>query len=151
MYGCNYPKLPKKFIKQEQISNYVISRRSELSSGPQSPEFSRSENAVLKYRSQSCLAFLQLVKTVILGDLKRSLLNGHYIHFYKKNKWTIIYISAYMNNLCRIIPFVRNNTLCNTKIIKLIKGQAFIFFFFFFFASYIRKSKRKKHFKNISA
>ena len=48
-----------------------------------------------------------------------------------------------MNNLCRIIPFVRNNTLCNTKIIKLIKGQAFIFFFF---CKLYKKVKKKKTF-----
>ena len=39
----NYLKLSNKFIKQEQISNYAISRRSELSSGPQSPKLSISE------------------------------------------------------------------------------------------------------------
>ena len=49
IYGYNYPKLSNKFIKQEQISNYAISRKSELSSGLQSPELSRSENAMLKW------------------------------------------------------------------------------------------------------
>ena len=43
--ATNYPIL---FIKQEQISNYAIGRKSELSSGPQSPESSLIENAVLK-------------------------------------------------------------------------------------------------------
>ena len=48
IYGYNYLKLSNKFMKQEQISNYEISCRSELSSGPQSPELSSSENAMLK-------------------------------------------------------------------------------------------------------
>ena len=43
IYGYNYPKLSNRFIKQEQISNYAISRKSELSSGSQSPELSISE------------------------------------------------------------------------------------------------------------
>ena len=49
-YSCsyNYLKLLKKFIKLEQISNYALSLKSELSSCPQSPELSLSENAMLK-------------------------------------------------------------------------------------------------------
>ena len=47
MYGYNYPKFQNKFIKQEQISNYVVSRKSELNRGPQSPELSLSENTML--------------------------------------------------------------------------------------------------------
>ena len=43
IYGYNYPKLSNKSIKQEQISNYAISSKSELSSAPQSPELSISE------------------------------------------------------------------------------------------------------------
>ena len=43
IYGYNYPKLSNKFIKQEQICNYAVSRNSELSSGPQNPELSISE------------------------------------------------------------------------------------------------------------
>ena len=35
----------------------------------------------------------------ILGDLKRPLFNDQYIHFYEKNKLTIIFISAQVNNL----------------------------------------------------
>ena len=41
IYGYNYLKLSNKFIKQEQISNYAISRISaEFSIGPQNPELS---------------------------------------------------------------------------------------------------------------
>ena len=43
LYGYIYLKLSNKFVKQEQISNYAISRKSELRSGPQSPELSISE------------------------------------------------------------------------------------------------------------
>ena len=43
MYDYNYPKFLNKFFKQEQISNYVMSRKSELSSGPKSSELSISE------------------------------------------------------------------------------------------------------------
>ena len=35
----------------------------------------------------------------LLRDIKRRLFNDHYIHFYEKNKWTIIFISAQVNNL----------------------------------------------------
>ena len=51
IYGHNYPKLLNRFIKQQQISNYAVSRKSGLSSGPQSRELSLSENAMLKYLS----------------------------------------------------------------------------------------------------
>ena len=47
MYSCNYPKRSNEFIKQEQISDYVKSRKSELSIGPQSQELSLSENSML--------------------------------------------------------------------------------------------------------
>ena len=40
-----------------------------------------------------------MVITVILGDLQGLLFKGHYIHFYEKNKLTIIFISAQVNNL----------------------------------------------------
>ena len=40
--------MPNKIIKQEEISNYAVSRESELSSGPQTPELSLSENTMLK-------------------------------------------------------------------------------------------------------
>ena len=43
MYGYSYSKFLNKFIKQEQIANYAISHKSELSSGPQSPELSNTE------------------------------------------------------------------------------------------------------------
>ena len=84
MYSCNYPKLSNKFIKQDQISDYVISRESELSIGPQSQELSLSEKSMLNWLSYPFLVFLRLVIIVILGDLKILLVNGHYIHFYEK-------------------------------------------------------------------
>ena len=40
IYGYNHPKFSNKFIKQEQISNYAISRMSPLISGSESPELS---------------------------------------------------------------------------------------------------------------
>ena len=89
MYSYNYPKLSNKFIKQEQISNYAVSHQSGLTKGPQSPELSLSENAMLECLSQPFLAFPRLVVIVIFGDLKRSLFNGHYIHFYEENKLSI--------------------------------------------------------------
>ena len=63
-------------------------------------------NAMLKWLLQSFLAVLQLVIIVILGDLKRRLFNDHYIHFYEKNKLTIIFISVQVNNLDYIKPEV---------------------------------------------
>ena len=40
LYATAYPKLSNIFIKLEQISNYTIIHKSELSSGPQSLELS---------------------------------------------------------------------------------------------------------------
>ena len=40
IYGYNHPKFSNKFIKQEQISNYAISRMSPLISGTERPELS---------------------------------------------------------------------------------------------------------------
>ena len=105
MYSCNYPKRSNEFIKQEQISDYVISRKSELSIGPQSQELSLSENSMLNWLSCPFLVFLRLVIIVILGDLKVLLVNGHYIHFYEKIKLTIVFISAQVNNLFFCTPW----------------------------------------------
>ena len=48
LYATAYPKLSNKFIKLEQISNYTIIHKSELSSGPQSLELSLTKNAMCK-------------------------------------------------------------------------------------------------------
>ena len=56
-----------------------------------------------------------MVIIVILGDLKRSLSNGHYIYFYEKNKLTIIFISAQVNNLVKnVFLEVSQNSQGNT-------------------------------------
>ena len=71
-YSCNYNylKLFKKFIKLEQISNYAICLKSELSSGPQSPDISLSENVTIS-------SSLRLALIVILGDVEIPLCAGH--------------------------------------------------------------------------
>ena len=48
LYATTYPKLSNKFIKLEQISNYTIIHKSELSSGPQRPELSLTKSAMGK-------------------------------------------------------------------------------------------------------
>ena len=45
----------------------------------------------------------RLVIIVILGDLKKRLFNIQYINFHEKNKLTIIFISAQVNNLVIIL------------------------------------------------
>ena len=47
-YTTTYPKLSNKFNKLKQISNYTIIHKSELGSGPQSPELSLTKNAMCK-------------------------------------------------------------------------------------------------------
>ena len=50
-YSCSYsnPKLSNKLIKMEQISNYTVICKAELSNGPESLVLSLSENALLEW------------------------------------------------------------------------------------------------------
>ena len=50
-YSCSYsnPRLSNKLIKLEEISNYTVICKAELSNGPESLVLSLSENALLEW------------------------------------------------------------------------------------------------------